>query len=47
MSERVEDRSFETTFTEMDTGNATIGLLSDVSNEQAWIQSDETVTVEP
>jgi hypothetical protein len=47
MTEQIEGRDPETRFTEIDVGGATIGLVSDVVNERAWIQSDVTVEVEP
>jgi hypothetical protein len=47
MTEQIEGREPETRFTEIDVGGTTIGLVSDVANERAWIQSDLTVEVDP
>ena len=47
MSDQVRYRAPETRFTEFAVGSGTIALLSDVTNERAWIQSDTTVEIEP
>ncbi|MFB6150932.1 MAG: hypothetical protein ABEJ40_03915 [Haloarculaceae archaeon] len=47
MTEQARTRSPETKYTEFEVGGKTIGLIADVANERAWIQSTATTTVEP
>jgi len=47
VTDQVRGRAPETRFTEIGTEGETVALISDVSNERAWIQSTEAVTVEP
>lgn len=47
MTDQVRGRTPETRLTEIGTGAGTLALITDVSNERAWIQSTETVAVEP
>jgi hypothetical protein len=47
MSEQTRKRTPETKFTEFEVGSETVALIADVANERAWIQSNQTVAVEP
>ena len=47
MSEGVSKRSMDVEYTEFHNDSATIALLTDVTNERAWIQSTVSVDVEP
>jgi hypothetical protein len=47
MNDQVRERAPETRFTEFTVGTSTIALVTDVTNERAWVQSDTTVSVEP
>lgn len=46
MTDQVRGRIPETRFTEIGAKDGTVALISDVSNERAWIQSTEAVAVE-
>ena len=46
MTGETRQRVPETKLTEFEVDTETVALISDVSNERAWIQSNKTVPIE-
>jgi hypothetical protein len=46
MSDQVRRRAPETRYTEFTADSGTVALITDVTNERAWIQSDTAARVE-